>query len=414
MKLVSCGAVRRAASILAVATAATAALTGTASATTLMPTHTVASATPSVVDRSAPITYSALTDDMVAPTSVGDAQAQSVGNYVKFWVDGAVVEDCEHVLVSYMTKIATCASVAPDVAGPHTLTADFSGDGHYNAPSSGLAAFTVTGPTATVPSAADFGPVTLATTAAKTVTVSNSGTTELALGDVTLAGAGAFTITADGCGKRTLEPGTTCDVALAFAPTVAGAVAATLTVTSDAANSPQAVAITGTGVAVAAPPVSTPTPVPPPAKGAVFAPGASPAITATVPRSGQGTPTVAVPLSCPAAQTCELDGSVTIATTTLARSARASAAASATATVARFSKIKIAAGKVKTVKLNLSKAFVKKAQKQGIRRIKATLTINTTLGSGAKITTHQQITVLLPKAAKRHAAAPKVAPHFTG
>ena len=57
---------------------------------------------------------------------------------------------------------------------------------------------------------------------------------------------------------------------------------------------------------------------------------------------------------------------------------------------------------------------MKSAQKRGIRRIKATLTVNTVLGSGERITTQQRVTVLLPKAAKKKQAAQKVRPRFTG
>jgi hypothetical protein len=121
-------------------------------------------------------------------------------------------------------------------------------------------------------------------------------------------------------------------------------------------------------------------------------------------------PVLALPLSCPANQECQLDGQLKIATSSLARSARASAAGALT--VARFSGVQIKAGKLKTVKLKLDPAFVKKAQKRGIRRIKATLTINTVLGSGEKITTQQRVTLLLPKLAKR--APRKLAPKFTG
>jgi hypothetical protein len=153
------------------------------------------------------------------------------------------------------------------------------------------------------------------------------------------------------------------------------------------------------------PPTPAP-PVPPSAPaptGAVFAPNQS----TTLPASVSGPPSVTVPVRCPDGNECAVEGTVTVSTST--RPGVVRAAKVSTATVARFSSVRIAGGKVKKLKLRLDSAFVRKAQKQGVRRIQGTLTIVTTLGSGAKVTTHQKITILLPKA-KRKAAAP----HFTG
>jgi hypothetical protein len=148
----------------------------------------------------------------------------------------------------------------------------------------------------------------------------------------------------------------------------------------------------------------------------VFAPGAKPTLNVTVRAAStpNGTPTatVSVPLSCPADQTCDLDGDIQITTADFAKASAYASAASST-TVAKFSKVSIAAGKVKSIKLHLSPAFIKKAQKAGAHKIHAVLTIHTTLGSGAKLTSQQKLTVVIPRAAKKKAAA-KPSPKFTG
>lgn len=82
-----------------------------------------------------------------------------------------------------------------------------------------------------------------------TVTARNVGTGAVVLDDLALAGAGAaqYRVPAegDGCSGATLLPGTTCGVAVVFAPGVTGAHAATLQVPSDASNAPHAVDLTG-------------------------------------------------------------------------------------------------------------------------------------------------------------------------
>src|SRR5262249_12140260 len=121
--------------------------------------------------------------------------------------------------------------------------------------------------------------------------------------------------------------------------------------------------------------------------------------------------TVTVPLSCPNATICLLDGTVVISTDDLLRG-HAAAAALQTKTVARFAGVRVAAHKVTKIKLHLSPTFVKTAQKRGVRYIPAVLTVNTTFGDGTKATRQEHVTIRVPKAAKKITKA--VAPHFTG
>jgi len=55
----------------------------------------------------------------------------------------------------------------------------------------------------------------------------------------------------DNCGSS-LAGGASCTINVSFAPTAGGAVSGTLTLTNNAANSPQSVALSGTGVTPAA------------------------------------------------------------------------------------------------------------------------------------------------------------------
>jgi len=369
---------------------------------------------PTVAQR-APITYKA---DVVGAqlTSVGDevrlADNPDYGT-VAFFVDGAPVAGCATQPVSPQ-GVATCTTAAPAAVGAHTLKTDFSGV-EYAGPNTSTAPFTVTGPVVTV-SDADFGTVTVGETATRTVKVTNDGNAPLTI-DTLQLGDGPFTydMTATTCGG-TVAPGASCNVALIYTPTAAGTHNGTLTLNHNAGVT--TVALAGKAVAVAAP-VSTPvapvsTPAPP--KGATIAPGEKTSFSVTVPTGTKAgaaaAPQLSLPLTCPADQECKLDGKLTIDTSTLVHGAHASAVST---TVAKFSGVQVKAHGLKTVKLEISPAFIKQAQKKGIRRIKATLTINSVFGSGQKVTTRQQVVIVIPKAAKKVVKkVSQVKPSFTG
>ena len=96
------------------------------------------------------------------------------------------------------------------------------------------------------PTSLSFGnQVIYETSAAKTVTLTNSGTTSVTISSITAST--NFAISPNTCGA-TLAAGAKCKVGVTFTPTVVGAVAGTLTFNDNAANSPQTVTLTGTGV----------------------------------------------------------------------------------------------------------------------------------------------------------------------
>ena len=378
--------------------------TGFANLRVTVPSTVTPVANPNPVARRASITYTASVSPLpYVVSSAGTSNSPGYGT-VKFYVDGEVVNDCEAQPVTSQ-GVATCVSTAPARSGSHPLHVEYSG-GAYNGAASGDGTFDVIAPDISAP-AVDFGGVTVGQTATRTVTFTNHEDETLAITGDALTGS-SLAITGDGCTNTTLAAGASCDVTVAYKPADTSAVAGAVTLTDETGGTHTG-ALAGHGVAV---PVATPTPVPP--KPATFAPGSSSQLTVSVttPSDG-GTPqaTVNVPLSCPAQQTCDLDGNIQITTADFAKAAHAAAAS--TTTVARFSKVSIAAGKVKTIKLHLSPSFIKKAQKAGVRRIHAVLTVHTTLGNGTTLTSQQHITVILPRAAKKK-AAPKAKPHFTG
>ncbi|MEV0406184.1 choice-of-anchor D domain-containing protein [Actinoallomurus sp. NPDC050550] len=94
------------------------------------------------------------------------------------------------------------------------------------------------------PSSLTFGDQALNTTsAAKAVTISNTGTGAASLSSVVTSGDYAMT---NNCGSS-LSAGASCTANVSFRPTETGTRTGTLTVHSDATNSPTTVALTGTG-----------------------------------------------------------------------------------------------------------------------------------------------------------------------
>jgi subtilase family serine protease len=91
-----------------------------------------------------------------------------------------------------------------------------------------------------------------ATSAAKTVTLSNGGTVTLDIAGITTTA--NFAVTTAGkapCGA-TLAGGKSCTIGVTFTPTQAGTLTGTLSISDNASNSPQTVALSGKGEAQAA------------------------------------------------------------------------------------------------------------------------------------------------------------------
>ncbi|MDA0166189.1 choice-of-anchor D domain-containing protein [Solirubrobacter ginsenosidimutans] len=369
-------------------------------------TVTVAEAPVTAVAPSSNVTF----NGVVTPAAVGSGEGT-----VSFKLDGVAIPGCQNQAFSAATApaaTATCATTAPATTGTHTLQAVYSGNDERLG-SENSVTFTVGGPGLGLSAAGlDFGSVTTGQTSAEqSVTLKNTGAGALALANLALTGAdaSAFTLAGTDCGA-TLAADATCVVRFAFAPARTGAHTASLAVESSAPGSPHSVTLTGTGTAAAAPPTPTATPTPtptPPADGAALSPKAGGK--ATVSRVDN---TVSLPLTCPAGDVCKVDGSLKLRAGDIeSRRLRAVAAAAAAKTqvLARFDDISVKGGQVRTLKLTLPKSFVRAAQKAGKRRMTATLTINTTFGSGQTTTRTQRIVLLIP-------LAPKQAPHpkFTG
>jgi hypothetical protein len=93
----------------------------------------------------------------------------------------------------------------------------------------------------------NFGSVSVSSSASQTVTLINSGNSNVTISNVVVAGAGFNA--SGGASGLILSPGQTATVTATFSPAAAGTLTGSLTVPSNASNSPSTIALTGTGIA---------------------------------------------------------------------------------------------------------------------------------------------------------------------
>jgi Abnormal spindle-like microcephaly-assoc'd, ASPM-SPD-2-Hydin len=100
---------------------------------------------------------------------------------------------------------------------------------------------------AATPTSAAFGNVTTGTNNSQTVTLTNGGSATVTISSVTVTGAGFSTtgITA----PATIAAGKTATFNAVFGPSAAGSVTGSISVVSNAPNSPLAISLSGTGIA---------------------------------------------------------------------------------------------------------------------------------------------------------------------
>jgi hypothetical protein len=92
----------------------------------------------------------------------------------------------------------------------------------------------------------DFGnQVVGQTSAAQVFTVQNTGNADLNM--VSAAASGDFAISSDECSGTSVAPGGMCTISVTFTPTQTGSLGGTLTITDNAADSPQQISLSGTG-----------------------------------------------------------------------------------------------------------------------------------------------------------------------
>jgi hypothetical protein len=195
-----------------------------------------------------PFTLTNNTNAAVTFTSIATAGVSPAAN-----TDFAVATDGCSPSVAAGAQCALTVTFKPGAAGPRSGTLTFtdtdssspqvinlSGTGSPAAPGVGFA-----------PTGLTFGGQLLTTTsAAQTVTLTNTGTAALTIN--TIAASGDFAETSTGATACPISPmslaaGTNCSISVTFAPTATGARAGNLTITDNAGGSPHTVSLAGTG-----------------------------------------------------------------------------------------------------------------------------------------------------------------------
>jgi HYDIN/CFA65/VesB-like, Ig-like domain/Abnormal spindle-like microcephaly-assoc'd, ASPM-SPD-2-Hydin len=97
------------------------------------------------------------------------------------------------------------------------------------------------------PTSLSFGKVTVGTSTSVSVTLTSTGNTSVTLSNVSTSGTG-FSVSGNLSGTI-LNPAQTATLNVDFTPTAAGNVAGSVSVSSNATNSPTTIAVSGTGVA---------------------------------------------------------------------------------------------------------------------------------------------------------------------
>ena len=159
---------------------------------------------------------------------------------------------------------ASCAisvTFSPSATGARSASigvTDNASDSPQSLPLSGTGV--VAAPTVTLsPTSLSFGNQNVGTTsAAQTITLTNTGTAALTISSVGLTGTNAADFgetTTCPLSPSTLGAGANCAIRVTFSPSASGARSASVSISDNAAGSPQSVALSGTGV-VSAPAVS--------------------------------------------------------------------------------------------------------------------------------------------------------------
>jgi hypothetical protein len=136
--------------------------------------------------------------------------------------------------------------------GTDDVVAVYSGNATFETSTSASVKVTIEAPVVSLsPTTISFGATIVGIPSKEhVVTVKNSGLLSLTLSGVRIAGTDPTSFLAvSGCGT-TLAAGQSCSIYVAFDPKKAGAHSGSLSVTDNAANSPQTVALSGTGLAV--------------------------------------------------------------------------------------------------------------------------------------------------------------------
>jgi hypothetical protein len=219
----------------------------------------------------------------LSPTSVvaGSAAFTLTVNGTNFLATSGILFGSKAETTTFVSSTQLSASIAAgDIATAGTVTVTVSnptpGGGTSNGASFTITAAAAPGVLLTPTTIAFPDTVSGVTSAAKTVTLTNSGNADLTISGVSIAGTNPSDFSqTNGC-VGTVVAGASCTLQVTFTPSSVAAFSATLSIADNASGSPQTVALTGNGVAAPSFTLSSSTP------NQVIAPGGSALYSITV------------------------------------------------------------------------------------------------------------------------------------
>jgi subtilisin family serine protease len=180
-------------------------------------------------------------------------------------------DNCSNTAVTAGNTCTIKVTFAPQTEGAKNATLSIPSNDSDTATATvtltgnGIAAVVLVPDISITPTSHDFGDVEVGESPSVTVTISNTGDSDLELGQLNLAGTD-FAIRNDNCANTAVTAGNTCTIKVSFAPQTEGAKNATLSIPSNDPDTATAtVTLTGNGIAnevVTPAPMPTPTPAP--------------------------------------------------------------------------------------------------------------------------------------------------------
>lgn len=161
-----------------------------------------------------------------------------------------VTDPCSNASLQPGASCSVSLTFNPTALGVRTATLRVTDDASGSPQSVGLSGTGVAPVAQVTPSSIDFGILAVGSTSGhRTVTVTNTGNTGLAITVETITGPNAsdFAFASDGCITNVIAAGSSCTVDLTFTPSAAGTRSATLTISDNGIGSPHTVALSGTG-----------------------------------------------------------------------------------------------------------------------------------------------------------------------
>ena len=155
-------------------------------------------------------------------------------------LDGSVVKSEPVSLNGFTTYTTQIQDIIP---GPHTLKVTLTAGGLKSTKETSFSyalAYMPKPQISASPAYLDFGSLNLGSTSTQTVTLSSTGNVDLVIGTIVLSGTnqGEFSLQNDNCSGRTITPSGNCTLAILFSPTSLGSKSASLSIPSNAIDTP--------------------------------------------------------------------------------------------------------------------------------------------------------------------------------